>query len=352
VDIYSPLNGPLLQGKGKEMAFRKGGELEELLKISVGFRQAKIILVAVHLGVFDLLHAGGRTAAEIAQSFELDPRAAEIFLDSLVGLKTLRKEKSRYFNSPAAGRFLVSSEPEYKGDMFKHTLHTWEAWSNLEQVLKSGVPEDVSEKKFLDGDEELNRSFILCMYQRGWERAEAVWKSVSLKGVKRMLDLGGGPGTYSLVAASQETSLHSVVFDLPPAVNIAREKIEEHGLQERISTIPGNFHVDDIGSGYDLILVSNILHSQSEEQIAGLLLKCYGATAPGGRIVIHDFDISEERTEPLESAIFAVHMLVATGGGRVYAPQELCNKVVEAGYSRVGKILTRDKTRVIEGWRG
>lgn len=329
------------------MVFQKGEELERLLDISVAFRQAKIILIAVKLGVFDAVSSAPRTAAELAQALKLDPRAAEIFLDSLVSLEALRKEKGAYSNVDAAERFLVSTKPEYKGDMFKHTEHTWEAWSDLEHVLKSGAPRDIAERKFLGDDEEESRSFIMCMFQRGWERAQAVWRSVPLNGVNTMLDLGGGPGTYAIAAALKEPSLRCVIFDLPVAIKIAREKVREHGLQDRISLLGGNFHSDSIGSDYDLILLSNILHSQSEEEMASLLRKCYDATAPGGRIVIHDFDISEDRTEPPDSAIFAVHMLVATRSGRVYTPEELCVQVIRAGYSRAEKILTRDKTRVI-----
>ena len=85
--------------------------------------------------------------------------------------------------------------------------------------------------------------------------------------------------------------------------------------------------------------------------MALLLRKCYIATRPGGRLVVHEFDISEDRTEPLDSVIFGVHMLVCTRAGRVYTPAELCEHVGRAGYQRTEEILTADGTRVIVGTR-
>jgi len=92
---------------------------------------------------------------------------------------------------------------------------------------------------------------------------------------------------------------------------------------------------DPLGEGYDALLVSNIVHSLSYGEIVSLLKKARTAMIPGGLAVVKDFFLGENRTRPLESALFAVHMLVSTEGGNCYTPKEMKEALRLAGFVRI-----------------
>ena len=163
-------------------------------------------------------------------------------------------------------------------------------------------------------------------------RAGALARAIGLKRVKTMLDLGGGPGTHALEMAKM--GIKATVFDLPDTIVIAR-KVARREKVRGIRFIAGDFQVDDIGSGYDLILVSQIVHAFSEAENIALLHKCRRALHPDGRVAVHEFPIDQSRTSPVHSALFSVNMLVSTEHGRCYSPYEMKQWLRDTGFHHV-----------------
>jgi 2-polyprenyl-3-methyl-5-hydroxy-6-metoxy-1,4-benzoquinol methylase len=171
------------------------------------------------------------------------------------------------------------------------------------------------------------------MHNNAVLRAKGAISAIDLAGVKRALDLGGGPGTYSMELARKKIDV--TLFDLPEAIAIAKEIISEHGV-ENINFAAGDFHVDDIGSGFDLVFISQIVHSLSAEEAQALIGKARDALGPKGRIVIHEFLLEKDRAHPVPGALFSVNMLVNTVAGRSYTIQELRAWLAKAGFKAVG----------------
>lgn len=151
-------------------------------------------------------------------------------------------------------------------------------------------------------------------------KAKDVIRAINLKGVKTALDLGGGPGTYAIEMAKKGVSV--TLFDSPETVKIARELINRSGVKG-IKFIEGNFLSDDLGKGYDLIFISQVLHAYSGDDNIRILEKCMKSLNSGGRISLHEFYIDKSRTYPVQSALFSINMLVNTEGGRCYSPSEI-----------------------------
>ena len=164
-------------------------------------------------------------------------------------------------------------------------------------------------------------------------------KALNLRGVKRALDLGGGPGTYGIELAKR--GIEVILFDLPNTVGIAREMIQKAGVKN-IAFRGGDFHFDDIGNGYDLVLMSQVLHSHSALANLALLGKVFDALAPKGTIAIHEFALAEDRASPIAGALFSVNMLVNTEEGRSYSPKEMTGWLMKAGFGRIKKIALGD----------
>ncbi len=284
--------------------------LKELRQILFGFWPARVLLTANNYRIFDNL-LKPLPAKAISKKINSDLRATEILLDALTSIGIVEKKNNCYSNSHIASQFLVSKCPYYQGDNIRHTDDLWKNWSGLDDVLKTGKPHHAG----------LNReAFVLGMHNIASFRFKNVMKKIDLKGVKTALDLGGGPGTYAVEMSKRGVSV--TLFDFTETIEIA-QKIMRREKSNPIRFMSGDFMIDDIGTGYDLILISQVLHAYSVKDNISLLRKCRKALNDNGRVVIQEFPISNYRTYPPLSALFSVNMLVNTEGGRCYSSQEI-----------------------------
>lgn len=298
-------------------------DLSGLRKLYLGFISSRVILTANNLGIFENLKKAS-SAMEISIKLSIDLRATEILLDALTGIGLVKKGKDRrYRNSPISNRYLVKSSRLYQGDIVRHASTMWENFSALDEVVRTGHPA----RKASD-----HEAFIMGMHNLAILRTDDLINAVGLAGVKTMLDLGGGPGTNAFAMAKH--GVRATVFDLPETIKIARKVALSEGARN-VSFISGDFHVDSIGSGYDIILLSQIFHAYSSEENITLLHKCRAALNSAGRVVIQEFPINDARTSPPHSALFSVNMLVATEKGRCYSPREMRRWLAETGFKNI-----------------
>jgi predicted O-methyltransferase YrrM len=129
--------------------------------------------------------------------------------------------------------------------------------------------------------------------------------------------------------------MRATLFDQPPVIEMARKRLAEAGVLDRVTLIPGDFYADELPSGHDLAFVSAIIHQNSPEQNSELFKKVLRSLQPGGRIVLRDHILEPDRTEPISGAVFAVNMLLATEGGNTYTFEELEGGLTQAGFVRV-----------------
>lgn len=309
-------------------------ELRELRKLWAGFWSARVLLTANAFRVFDHLTAP-KTARETARLLKTDERATGILLDALTGLGLLKKRTGSYRNSAAARRYLVTGSPFYQGDILTHADNLWDNWSGLGEVVATGKPYRASHN---------HAAFIKGMHNIALFKAPEVIAALGMKGVKKALDLGGGPGTYSMELARQGAEV--TLFDLPDTIAVAKEVVTPSG-PGTVGFVEGDILNDRLPGTYDLVFMSHLLHAFSEAECVKILSKSKKALAPGGRVAIHEFALSADRTAPPQSALFAVNMLVNTEGGRCYAPSEMKAWLAGAGLNRTKAVLLEDTVLVI-----
>jgi cyclopropane fatty-acyl-phospholipid synthase-like methyltransferase len=187
-------------------------------------------------------------------------------------------------------------------------------------------------------DDRWTRSFIAAMHRNARERAPHVVRAIGTAGARRMLDVGGGSGAYSIAFAQASAELHAEVLDRPEVLEIAQGHIDRAGLAGRVTTRVGDLRTDDFGEGFDLVLVSAICHMLSPAENRDLLRRCYRALAPRGRVVIQDFILEEDKTAPKMAALFSLNMLVGTEGGASYNESEYAAWLGEAGFREAIRI--------------
>ena len=296
--------------------------LEDLIRAARGFQESRVLLTALELDVFTALGEGA-SALEVARAIDADARATEMLLNALVSLRALEK-RGNTFSCTAESKALG---PARVGLM--HSVHLWQPWSTLTDCVKSGTTE---RRPGVEAHEEAwTEAFIAAMHARAKEGAAHLAKVVGTEGVRRLLDVGGGPATYALAFAEANPELHAEVLDLGPVVSLAQRNIREAGLSARVSVRKGDLRTDDFGAGYDLILLSAICHMLDEEENRDLLCRCAKALAPGGRIVIREFILDPDRAGPPFATLFALNMLVGTRRGNSYTEAEYRQWLAEAG---------------------
>lgn len=185
------------------------------------------------------------------------------------------------------------------------------------------------------------------MHERASGQAASVIRMIDLKGVLSILDVGGGSDAYSIAFARAKKRIKPTVFDQHSVIALTKEYIKQAGLSDRIETVEGNYLTDKLGTGFDLIFLSSIIHINSFEENRILLWECSKAINQNGQIVIQDFIMDEDRARPAFGAFFALNMLVGTKSGDTYTESEVKSWLKEAGLSEVTRKDTPFGTTLI-----
>jgi ubiquinone/menaquinone biosynthesis C-methylase UbiE len=308
--------------------------LKEIRKLYGGFWSSRVLLSANNYRVFE--HLGSSlTALEVAESLKTDVRATTLLLDALAAMGLLKKSGIRYKNTPLSNRFLISKSPFYQGDIIRHADTLWKNWSGLDRVIRTGKPYHIAHD---------HESFIRGMHNLAMLKAKDVVKAIGMKGVRRALDLGGGAGTYSIEMARKGVSV--TLFDRPETVKIAKDIIGKSGITN-LQFIRGDLLYDDIGNGYDLVFISHVLHSCSEGESLRAIENSRKALNRNGRIAIQEFHLEENRTHPVQSALFSINMLVNTPAGRCYSPSEIRRWLTRSGFRDITEKVIDDSMLII-----
>ncbi len=303
---------------------------ESLDSIASGYRAAQILFTANRLRLFPTLGKKACSAEHLALILNTSERGMRILCNALVSIGLLEKEKKNYRNSAIALEYLIPEQPKSQVAMMYHANTLYERWGKLFYAVKTGkrVPDEEIDFR-LRGDEQ---SFAEAMADIGKLSARQMVEAMDVSCIHRMLDMGGGPGIYSIEFARANPQLQATVFDSEETLRVTHANIREAGLSDRVLTRAGDALQDEYGDGYDFILLSNFVHIFSYEQNQEVMTKCARALEPGGKLCIKDFFIEPDRTSPTWGALFAVNMLVNTDEGNCYTFEEVQQWLTHAGF--------------------
>lgn len=306
---------------------------DAILAAARAYQESRVLLTALELDIFSAA-AGGAGAPEIAARVGGEPRATTMLLDALAALGALEKRDGTYACT-AGTRPLGPARPG-----LMHLVNRWSSWGTLTDCVRAGT-------RMIPGrpegeDPAWTEAFIEAMHARAGQIAPAVVEAVGARGVRRLLDVGGGPGTFALAFARAEPELRAEILDLPQVLPIARRHVAEAGLEDRVTVREGDLRTDDFGEGHDLVLLGAICHMLDEAGNADLIRRCARALVPGGRLAIRDFLLEADRTAPREAALFALNMLVGTERGNCYTEAEYRGWLADAGFQDVRRIPGQD----------
>jgi ubiquinone/menaquinone biosynthesis C-methylase UbiE len=313
------------------------------------FREARVLLTAIELDLFSLLGSGWKSSDEVARLAETDPRATDRLLNALCASGYLVKKKREFSNTPLTSRFLVKGEPNYLGGLM-HQVSLWNTWSTLTDAVRMGSSV-AARRPVSDHGVDWLAAFIASMHMRALRQAPAIIRLINLKGVKRVLDVGGGSGAFSMAFVRARKGIAAVVFDLPNVTKLTQGYIDAENLGNQISVVGGDYTMDPLVSGFDLVFMSAVIHSNFPDTNRQLFRKAFEALNPEGRLVVLDYIMNSDRTSPSAGAYFSLNMLVNTREGDTYTESEVRGWMENAGFEKISRTKTQFGTDLMTGRR-
>jgi SAM-dependent methyltransferase len=312
---------------------------ELLLRLASGFMASKHLFAAAELGIFEALRDGPATLDQICERTGVSRSGARISLDALTALGLLERDADLYRNGSEASVFLAGAA----GPDLRPLLRFWDrlsyrSWMSLAAALAGSdtrdAPPNLSEEEtriFSEGVEAITAA-----------PARALAESYDWSGHRRVLDIGGGTGSFLLALFEAHPHLQGTLVELPAVAAIARER-----LRDRAEVVEGDALADPLPSGHDAILVANLIHLLSPDSTRKLLARLRAGSAANTTLLLVDFFTDKSHTDPPFAALMAGEFRLVSPEGDVYSERELNNWLTKTGWTPPQSKSLAGPTRLI-----
>ena len=301
------------------------------------YQRSHALKAAIELDLFTAIAEGKDTAQVLAQRCGAAERGVRILADYLTIHGFLVKEANRYTLTPYSAVFLDRNSPAYMGSLlgFLHAPKFTEAFQNLTEAVRKGGTV-AGESGTVAPEHPLWVEFAKSMIPMMAKPAEeiALLVSRSQLGVTKVLDIAAGHGLFGIEIAKRCSNAQIVALDWPNVLAVAQDFARKAGIQDRYHTIPGDAFQQELGDGYDLVLLTNFLHHFSAPTCETLLRKIHRCLVPGGRVITLEFVPNEDRVTPAPVAEFGLIMLATTPDGDAYTLKEYEQMFRAADFAR------------------
>ena len=310
---------------------------DRILELGFAFWGAKTLLSAVELGVFSELAKGTQDGEALRERLNLHPRSARDFFDALVALGMLERRDGQYGNTPETDQFLDRAKPSYVGGILEMAnARLYPFWGSLTEGLRSGEPQNEAKTggdlfAALYADPARLRQFLRAMSGQNMGTAVAIAQKIPWQTYRTFVDVGTAQGAVPVQLARAHPHLTGGGFDLPPVGPIFEEYVAEAGLGDRLRFYPGDFFTDPLPAA-DVLIMGYILHDWDLEAKRALLAKAYAALPEGGRLVVYEALIDDERRQNTFGLLMSLNMLIETRGGFDYTGADCRAWMREAGF--------------------
>jgi SAM-dependent methyltransferase len=314
--------------------------LDRILEIGQSFWRAKALMSAVELDLFThLAEAGPLDLTAVRARTDLHARGARDFLDALVALGLLDRDRDgRYTNTPESERYLDRRKPTYQGGYIEMcSRRLYPAWLDLTKALRSGQSvhhADVAEPDFyrrVYGTADGRKVFLSGMTGTTRAVAAAMLERFPFEQFGNVLDVGCAEGCLLVEIAKRHAHIRGVGFDLPAVKSSFDVFVREAGVHDRVTFQPGDFR-DGRFPHADVVVFGRVLHNWNLEDKRTLLRKAHDALRPGGRIIVYERLIDDERRHNATALLASLNMLVVTAEGFDFTGADCAGWMRDAGF--------------------
>lgn len=320
----------------------------KIMQVGMGFWASKAMLAAVKLRLFTLLSEKKQlTGTEIKAALGLQTTDRHVYdwLDTLTCFGFIERqgllEEARYSNQADVDLFLDVKKPSYVGgilEMANNRLYTF--WGSLEEALLTGLPQNETKGNLVgEGFEVLYQSpeklqeFMDAMSGIQTGNFMALSKKFNFDDYNSVADIGGADAWLSIHLCLQHPQLNCISYDLPPVEPLAKKKVEQFFLQDRIEIRSGDFFKDSLPTA-EIITMGNILHGLNEQAKQETVQKVYDALPANGVFIAIENIIDEDRRQNAFGLMMSLNMLIENGDAFDYTFPDFQKWTATAGFSR------------------
>jgi 2-polyprenyl-3-methyl-5-hydroxy-6-metoxy-1,4-benzoquinol methylase len=298
------------------------------------YQRSAALKTAIEIELFTAIASGSKTVSQLAQKCRVSERGVRALANFLVVLGFIEKHGEEYTLTTESGIFLDQRSPAYVGSSIQFIASpvVMDGFKDLTLVVRSGTL-SAERNRMLHSDNAHWVTFAQAMVPIVRMAAIETEKIVRTNSAMKVLDIAAGHGVFGITVAQNNPQAEIVALDYRPVLEVAKENAKRMGVAARYATLPGDALKVPLGTGYDLILVSNLLHHWDKPTIEEFLRKVHEALAPNGRVAIIEFTPNEDRVSPPAAAAFVMNMLANTQGGDVYTAREMNEMLRVAGFA-------------------
>ena len=233
-----------------------------IMRMASAFQESCLLFAASDLGIFKKLKdLETATGDQLARELALNERGARLLLDACTAIGLLHKQDGKYSNSPESAAFLVPGQPGDLSGALRYNRNVYQAWGKVAELARTGAPVEKPELH-LGEDEARTRTFVMSMHGKAMATAQQTLACLDVEGRKQLLDVGGGPGTFSALLAKAHPELSCTVLELAPIVAIAKGLLQQQGVGDRVKLLAGDYHTTPFPAGNDVVLFFGMMHQE------------------------------------------------------------------------------------------
>ena len=300
--------------------------------LSRAFITSASLFAAIDLELFTAIAAGDNTVERFAKRAGIAEVNADRLLAMCAAAGLIHWVGDYVENAEDVERYLVKGKASYAGPWLTFVRPAWKRWGELSKHLESQEPPTVIGSFDAAMTVDSARRYHEATASVGFGSGRRFSRQVDLAHRKKIMDLGGGSGAYSIVAVQENPGLTAVVFDLPPVVQVTQEFIAKHGVSDRVSTMGGDFTKDDLPEGCDVAIMASNLPQYNREIVQSVVGKAFQALVPGGEMHLVGEMLDDDRTGPLDAAIWGLYEVFANSTGMAHTRAECASYFENAGF--------------------
>lgn len=315
--------------------------------LATGYWFSEVLFAAVEMDLFSVIGTRGATAEELSGTLRADPHGVERFLQTLCAMGLVVSDGLRYFNTKLSSDYLLRGKARYQGDSILWRKHLRPGWKGLDACLKEGgrvdyAGDDVTPEKAgrvgkyiraMDGIAKIKASELVGFFA-----------DRSLQG--DILDVGAGSGAIAAAFLEHFPLAKAMFLDLPDVLSLTRGFLSARGFESRSQYCPANILEPwpIKKQGFDLVILSNIIHAYSAEELPHILRSAADSLGDDGVILVHDF--FREHC-PQKAALTDLNMFINTFNGRVFSGKHVREQLIHLGLSCTELVPLKSDTAVI-----
>ena len=305
---------------------------DPIMRIALGFMAAKHLFIASEIGLFEKLAGAPATLDELAAKCGIPRRTLRISADAMVSLGLLEREGGGYRNGAAAAAFLGGKAgPDLRPMLRFLDRISYPLWMSLENAVRRGG----GERQFGRFSDEEQHIFSAGVEAISAGMAAALAAGYDFTQHRRVLDVGGGTGSFLIAVLRSYPALQATLFELPGACAVARQRLADEPEGARVTVVEGDFFTDPLPDGHDVLILANTVHVLSAAHNIALLKNMRGHAAAGARLLLIDLWMDSTRTQPPAAPLMSGEFLVMSGEGQAYAEDEADEWLADAGWRKL-----------------